>query len=274
MPDDEKVIDKIRKLLALATSSNENEAALAAAKAQDLLLKHNLDMARIERAAQAKPDPYMRVDEDEYNRANWEIDLAVAVAHANLCKIVVTHPEYRKDVLAWMGKESNLEVAQFIFATLVQDLTRIAADKWGVIFGIRKMIENNPDLANSPAFAEYMTPQQLYELRNIHGKAWKNAFYLGAVAAIRERLVNNLETLKRSDTNMNALIVVLGSELQQYVVTQFPRLGYRTVRQGTVSGGAYRGAYQIGRAAGSTLQFRNGIGGGGSNAPKRLGGGR
>lgn len=39
----DKIIEKIQKLLALATSSNPHEAALAARKAQDLLIKYNLD---------------------------------------------------------------------------------------------------------------------------------------------------------------------------------------------------------------------------------------
>lgn len=44
----EKIIERVRKLLALATSSNEHEAALAAAHAQRLLAEHNLAMADIE----------------------------------------------------------------------------------------------------------------------------------------------------------------------------------------------------------------------------------
>lgn len=39
-----KIIDKIRKLLRLAHSSNEHEAAAAAAKAQELLSEYNLSL--------------------------------------------------------------------------------------------------------------------------------------------------------------------------------------------------------------------------------------
>ena len=44
------IIEKIKKLLALANSSNEHEAALAASHAQRLLSEHNLAMADIEAA--------------------------------------------------------------------------------------------------------------------------------------------------------------------------------------------------------------------------------
>lgn len=48
------IIEKIKKLLALANSSNEHEAALAAGHAQRLLSEHNLAMADID--ATHKPD--------------------------------------------------------------------------------------------------------------------------------------------------------------------------------------------------------------------------
>jgi hypothetical protein len=47
-----QIIDRIRKLLALSESSNESEAALAAARAQELLQKHNLNMGIIEDTSQ------------------------------------------------------------------------------------------------------------------------------------------------------------------------------------------------------------------------------
>jgi hypothetical protein len=45
--DKEKIVDRIRKLLALAQSNNEHEAASAAANAQRLLSEHNLSMDQV-----------------------------------------------------------------------------------------------------------------------------------------------------------------------------------------------------------------------------------
>jgi hypothetical protein len=46
---DQKLLEKIRKLLALARDpSNEHEAALAAAKARELLAEHNLTLKDVE----------------------------------------------------------------------------------------------------------------------------------------------------------------------------------------------------------------------------------
>jgi len=40
---DENIIKKVQKLLALATSDNENESQVAAQKAQELIAKYNID---------------------------------------------------------------------------------------------------------------------------------------------------------------------------------------------------------------------------------------
>ncbi len=44
---DRALVEKVRKLLALSESPNEHEAALAAEKAQDLMLRHGIEMAQI-----------------------------------------------------------------------------------------------------------------------------------------------------------------------------------------------------------------------------------
>ena len=43
-----KVIDKIEKLLALAGSDNENEARAAMVKAQELMAKYEIDRERVQ----------------------------------------------------------------------------------------------------------------------------------------------------------------------------------------------------------------------------------
>lgn len=47
MSDEDKIADRIRKLFALAESPNEHEAAAAAERAQELLLKHGLSEADV-----------------------------------------------------------------------------------------------------------------------------------------------------------------------------------------------------------------------------------
>lgn len=59
MTPEDKVVEKVKKLLALATSSNEHEAKLAAQRAHELLVKHNLDMQQV---ANAPDRQYVKTD--------------------------------------------------------------------------------------------------------------------------------------------------------------------------------------------------------------------
>ncbi|MDD3816412.1 MAG: DUF2786 domain-containing protein, partial [Desulfocapsaceae bacterium] len=44
---DQKIINKLQKLLSLSASDNENEAALAMKKAEGLMREHNLSVADV-----------------------------------------------------------------------------------------------------------------------------------------------------------------------------------------------------------------------------------
>lgn len=45
---EQKIIEKIQKLLALSESPNQNEAEAAMAKAQELMVKHNIEMSSVQ----------------------------------------------------------------------------------------------------------------------------------------------------------------------------------------------------------------------------------
>ena len=53
---DEKIIDKVRKLLLLSQSSNPNESASDAAKAQALIQQYNLELSQIQVAENRGPE--------------------------------------------------------------------------------------------------------------------------------------------------------------------------------------------------------------------------
>jgi ElaB/YqjD/DUF883 family membrane-anchored ribosome-binding protein len=58
------IVDRIAKLLALATSSNEHEAAAAAAKAQEILTEHNLRLEDIKTEHKSPELPIEQVEID------------------------------------------------------------------------------------------------------------------------------------------------------------------------------------------------------------------
>ena len=79
---EQKVVEKIQKLLRLGTSSNEHEAKLAMERASDLMRKHQLSMSQVD-VEQVKGTGMVR--ERHHVRGlkmklHWVVDLAQASA--------------------------------------------------------------------------------------------------------------------------------------------------------------------------------------------------
>lgn len=84
----EAVFDRVRKLLALATSPNAHEAAAATARAQALIARHRLE-GWLADEARAQDDP---IDDDREHPLEagkrlrkWKVALACTLADANGC---------------------------------------------------------------------------------------------------------------------------------------------------------------------------------------------
>lgn len=239
---DETILDKIRKVQGYLQSDNPNEAAVAAAKLSELLMKHNLSLADIPEKERPK-DPFVNVasDTETQRLAEWRVDLAHAIAKANLCRIVISGSH-----LQWLGRQSNIEVAQYIYETCASDLQRICDTLWYAIFDLTK------DLPSS---------------ERIHGRTWKKQFMHGAAAGVADKLREERKKWEEENANVTALIVVNNRELAVYTASQFPNLSRRTASS-SVGGNAYGLGVQTGR----NVSFRTGVGSGGANATRRIGG--
>lgn len=242
---EDTILKKIKKLLALSNkNSNENEAAAAAAKAQELLLQHNLSMAQVESTDFEKREHVSHEYREIFrqNRINWKVDLANTVAMANLCSILTSGRR-----LIWIGKPSNIEVAEYLWATLSDDLESICDRRWNEIVRLRAMEKETG-----------INPFKDYSLLYVHGKTWKNSFYYGAINTISQRLNETKKNL-RVNENMNALIVTSDKEVEAYIKKTWPRLNHNnnSVR-------IYGSAYESGKAAGRNIQFKQGMGAGGT----------
>lgn len=239
------ILSTISKVLSLATSDNVNEAEAATLKAQELLLKYNVTQEELESFQSEKTEKVIEVRSEgkgKYNRVVWYSNLALVVAEANLCTILVSGAG-----MIWIGKKTNIEVAQYIFDNLVRDLMRIADTTWSVV---------NEQQQNEPKY------------NRIHGKTWKNSFYHGAIQSIRGRLTANLNKLTSAQENIYALVVNNEAEIEAYLSAEYPfrRTTWHKFNRD-------RSGFESGKTAGQSVKFRSGLGAGGSHGPKLLGGG-
>lgn len=198
------IVDKIRKLFALATSSNPNEAALAAAKAQELLLQHNLTLSQIE--TQEPASTYKR-NWFEVGSRVWRRSLLTVIARHNFCDVV----HCGRGRMAIIGEQHNSEAVQFIYAHLVTELEPMAVaaylESWGDV----------------PAIT------------------WKDGFFMGAVQSIHARLEAQRKQSEASSQACRALVVTKDTQLQDAIQRFYPDV--RTARAKSVKStdGFYQG---------------------------------
>ena len=130
----EKIIDKIRKLLALADSPNEHEAALAAKKAQELLAEHNLSLSELE----GKEEEGTEDGIFETASQPWQRPICGGVAKLYFCYYYFSFAKYptptrrcgyiRKDRHHFIGAAHNVAVAQMMAEYLLDTVERLGKE--------------------------------------------------------------------------------------------------------------------------------------------------
>lgn len=154
MEDNNRIIDKIRKLLALANSSNEHEAALAASHAQRLLSAHNLAMADIE--SEQKPQSADKVEATvSKTLPKWVRHLSAGVCTAFDCQ-GIHHPATGK--LTFIGVGADVQIAAYTFSYLDKTVRRLCSN--------------------------YMKHHANENIPNRHRELMRQSYYLGAVSTI------------------------------------------------------------------------------------------
>jgi hypothetical protein len=90
-----RILDKLRKILALVNSPEEGEALAAAEMLQKLLTDHNLSMADLEKKG-SKAAPVTESGHDLGKAAfKWKLDLAEVIAEHYFCHGIIDR--YSKD---------------------------------------------------------------------------------------------------------------------------------------------------------------------------------
>jgi uncharacterized protein DUF2786 len=162
------VLNKVRKLLRLANSPNPNEAALAAAKAQQLIDEHKLSAALlVEETGVDGPDEpienFARKDaplDTGQKLDRWRIALAGAVSRANACRIYSMGGN-----IEIVGRPSDVETVRYLFGYLKSETNQLVErDGKGC------------------------------------GRTWRNNYRLGVVDTIQRKLWAEREKFKREAT--------------------------------------------------------------------------
>lgn len=141
---DEKIIDKLKKLKAMADGAgkvgNEAEAQAFAAMVQTLLAKHKLDASDIEWEQQQLEELVKIVADPTDHRTKiqeWEVFLAQAVAKASSCRPLVstTSPKSKTIFRIWFyGTRTDATAAQEAYLYLLKAAKHLAEREYVTYF--------------------------------------------------------------------------------------------------------------------------------------------
>lgn len=181
---DDVVLQKVQKLLRLATSSNANEAGLAAAKAQELIDKHNLSAALL---ALDAAEPTKGLDDEpiiDFEKAGapldsqkrldrWRGSLASVIARQNGCRIYFSGSD-----IALVGRPSDAETVRYLYAYLSREVERLTTAQGA---GMGRTWRNNFRLGVVDTIAAKLHEQR----RAFESQARKEAREEGSTALVR-----------------------------------------------------------------------------------------
>jgi len=144
MPEEkETVLKRIQKLLKMSieNGASENEAMLAADKAQKLLQEHNLSIADLKDEDQVEP---MDSEDVEVDRDLWKGYIRNATAKLYFCKTYTTmkyDSHYKKvKVITFVGRKSNRMVATEMCKYFINTVDRLASEEFREVPGSRASI--------------------------------------------------------------------------------------------------------------------------------------
>jgi len=137
----EKVLAKVKKLLALSKSPNEAEALSAANKAQALLAEYNLSLSMVENIGE--PEEFIIDQGTKTDSLPWRRAIANAVAQMYFCKYYFQYLKVptptracgyiRYDIHNFAGARHNIDVAKSMFEYLNGTVDRLAKEGAGKV---------------------------------------------------------------------------------------------------------------------------------------------
>lgn len=233
-----RILRLVQELQALAAGTDSPaESASAAAKAQDLLLRHNLSTAEVA-ASQDESDLIERKQPFPGQRrriAGWRMLLVQVVAESCLCEWMTSfYSEPGDRTFSFIGRSANVEVAVYSFDCLQRQIEELGEK------------EKQRRRACGQPVRRHLSD-----------------FFEGVVEEIRDRLRQERSQFVASNVAGREVLVVRHREAELLRKQLYPHVTFHTSTH-YVDGAAR----QEGRRAGANVQLRQALGGDGQ--PQRL----
>ncbi len=238
----DKIMGKVKKLMGLASSKNRFEATAAAAKANELISRYNIDMIRHD-----KPRGFesIVITDAVLKRSQAAMLASIIVGGFYFVKtiwVTAFMPQRGRvgHVLEITGTVTNIKIADYVFHYIL----KYAEFSWG-------------------------------EYKKTHPTCRSRSGYMtGVVAGFREKLeVQQIESMnrdmedKKGAQDLRALAPVTDRRLARHFHLRYPRIRTTSMSHSSAS----RSAYESGKEQGRHLNVSKGISSHGGNKGRLLG---
>lgn len=235
MSEINKIKEKLRKLIAKEESARElgnlAEAEAFASKIQQLLMEYELSIEELK--ANTAESTAMGIEIFDLkpllsrHESDWIEKLYSVASRLNFCMAIFSS---KTTELKLVGTEMNREFTHYLAGQLIPKLRTLA----------------------HKSFSEYNGPEK----RNTYIRG----FLRGAVMGIRERLLGDLEKMKKENTQVQGLVLMKDRALKEFIQKEFPHLSSRNSNRLGGKEGAYQG-YVAGKNVPINQGLNRGMGG-------------
>lgn len=253
---DNSIIEKVRKLLTLAQDkgANENEASLAASRAQKLMMKHNISEDAVEIHTTDFGEEGLDANSCTYEPKRFEWDLLDVVAKAYLCKTIRTRTRDTfigfkkngerkygpKDTFRVIGHHTNRAVALSVFKSCQETFRHTMTVRYKEHY--LAVIEENKywvEGRTNTEMKKYLEDRGLLTKKSV----WISSYLQGCLAGLRTKLeAEQKSTLTEEDGGFQkyALIKVKHTDLiDEYIEEKIGKVGCSSGRKSSVDPEAF-----------------------------------
>lgn len=240
------LINRARKLLALSSSPNEHEAAAAANRLQELLVRNQLAASDLEDAS-LNVGIGEEVADQNKKVVRWRSNLLTYVAQTHLCEYIISR-RWSED--SWkirhvlIGTPDNTAMAKTVFEYLASAVERVSKQ------ALEKAVEQRDwEAVDSP-------------------RAWANSFRVGCVMRLGARLKDRFNKMKAEGLGAeaqdgapdaaacSALAICNAIKANTEAIAEYKSVAFPDLRsQRQTSSVSQFGAFLSGQKAGGTISL-------------------
>lgn len=240
----QEIIDRVNKLLSLASSPNEHEASAAAAKAQEMLTEHNLRLEDIETSHKSPDIPIEQVTFGSNKRKiYWKVLIANALTKSNFCQMW-----WQGARMVVAGRRHNVAITVSLYDYLTKTVERLAAE------AVKK------EKKSWQICLDQIEGTYGETLAEPNWRRWKASFITGCAKRLWERIEEQTQRMNSQgipNTKVTGLACRMAHEREQEAISQWQQEQGITItrRKATSKARLTEDGYSAGQRAGDAISL-------------------